>query len=109
MKIKFFGQPNELVKQRKKKLFSTEFVLKPLFRFDENGEYVTEDERLIEKLKRKFKYEPVEENPPPAPDLQPKKQVRPATKKPAKKKPVRKAGVKKNAPRSNKLAGKRGI
>ena len=61
MKVKFFGQPNMLVKDRKRIPFSTEWKFKPLFRFDEDGEFVTEDEKLIERLKRKFKYE-VENN-----------------------------------------------
>jgi hypothetical protein len=33
---------------------------KPLFRFDTNGEYVTEDAKLIQKLKVKFKFEEVQ-------------------------------------------------
>lgn len=55
--MKFYGEPNTLVKTRKRKQFSTEVTMKPLFRFDENGEYETTDERLIQKLKKKFKYE----------------------------------------------------
>jgi hypothetical protein len=61
MKVKFIGNPNMLVKERKRKPMSTEFIFKPIFRFDSNGEYVTEDERLITKLKKKFKYEIVNE------------------------------------------------
>lgn len=63
MKTKFIGKPNLLVKERKRKRFTTEFIYKPLFRFDENGEYITEDERLIEKLKRKFEYKEINDNP----------------------------------------------
>ena len=33
---------------------------KLIFRFDENGKYVTEDIALIEKLKRKFRYDEIE-------------------------------------------------
>jgi uncharacterized Zn-finger protein len=55
--MKFYGEPNTLVKTRKRKQFSTEVVMNPLFRFDENGEYETTDERLIQKLKKKFKYD----------------------------------------------------
>lgn len=48
-----------LVKERKKKPFSREFEFKPLLRFNENGEYVTEDEKLIERMKRRFEYKDV--------------------------------------------------
>lgn len=61
MKYKFFGQPNMLVKERKKKYFSGEIIQKPLFRFDEKGEYITDDERIIEKLKSRFDHVPYEE------------------------------------------------
>ena len=43
-----------LVKERKKKFCSFEFAQKPLFRFDSNGEYITENEELIKKLKSRF-------------------------------------------------------
>jgi hypothetical protein len=59
MKVKFFGTPNMLVKERKRKPYTIEFIYKPLFRFDGNGEYITEDKKLIEKLKKKFKYETI--------------------------------------------------
>lgn len=55
--MKFYGEPNQLVKERKRKPMSREIAVKPLFRFDEKGEYETEDARLIEKLKKKFKYD----------------------------------------------------
>jgi len=55
--MKFYGTPNSLVKERRKKPFSKEVKNIPLFRFDENGEYSTSDDRLIQKLKKKFKYE----------------------------------------------------
>jgi len=55
--MKFYGTPNSLVKERRKKPFSKEVKKIPLFRFDENGEYSTSDDRLIQKLKRKFKHE----------------------------------------------------
>lgn len=55
--MKFFGEPNMLVKERKRKPMSQEITVKPLFRFDEKGEYETNNERLIEKLKKKFKHE----------------------------------------------------
>jgi hypothetical protein len=61
MKYVFYGQPNQLVKDRKRKPMSTEFIFKPLFRFDEKGEYITDDPKLIEKLKRKFKFKMLEE------------------------------------------------
>jgi hypothetical protein len=55
--MKFYGQPNSLVREMRRKPFSTEYEFKPVFRFDEKGEYSTSDDRLIQKLKRKFKYE----------------------------------------------------
>ena len=57
-KYKFFGEPNMLVKGRKKVLFENAWQFKPLFRFDEKGEYVTDDEKLIEKLKSRFDHMP---------------------------------------------------
>lgn len=55
--MKFYGQPNSLVREMRRKPFSTEYEFKPIFKFDEKGEYSTSDDRLIQKLKRKFKYE----------------------------------------------------
>jgi len=55
--MKFYGTPNMLVKQRKRKKMSTEYELKPVFRFDENGEFITDDEKLIKKLAPKFRHE----------------------------------------------------
>jgi len=46
-----------LVKEKRKQPFTGRVISKPLFRFDENGEYETDDPRLIQKLKKKFKYE----------------------------------------------------
>ena len=53
--MKFYGEPNLLVNTRKK--VNGMYKNTPLFRFDKNGEYETEDKRLIEKLKLNFKYE----------------------------------------------------
>ena len=64
MKYKFFGQPNMLIKERKKKFFNGETLYKPVFRFDKNGEYITDDERLINKLKSRFTYTEMENNAP---------------------------------------------
>ena len=64
MKYKFFGQPNMLIKERKKKFFNGETLYKPVFRFDKNGEYITDDERLINKLKSRFTYTEMESNAP---------------------------------------------
>lgn len=55
--MKFFGTPNMLVKIRQRVPLSAHFKLKPAFRFDENGEYEIDDPKLIEKLKKKFRYE----------------------------------------------------
>ena len=60
----FFGEPNMLVKSRHKKLFEGTIQFKPLFRFDENGEYVTSDEILIEKLKSRFDHREIIETVP---------------------------------------------
>lgn len=54
MKYKFLGQPNMLVKAKKKGYLGGKLDYKPLFRFDEKGEYVTDDQALIEKLKSRF-------------------------------------------------------
>lgn len=62
MVCKFFGEPNMLIKERKKKHFNGEIMYKPLFRFDKNGEYITDDERLINKLKSRFTYTEMENN-----------------------------------------------
>jgi hypothetical protein len=53
--MKFYGEPNLLVNTRKK--VNGMYKNTPLFIFDENGEYETEDKRLIEKLKKNFKHE----------------------------------------------------
>ncbi|MGE5404618.1 MAG: hypothetical protein ACM3PP_06730 [Candidatus Saccharibacteria bacterium] len=46
MKVKFYGQPNQLVRDKK--------TGRPLLRFDANGEYITEDENLITRMKARF-------------------------------------------------------
>lgn len=53
--MKFYSEPNELVRTRIK--INNEFKLKTVCQFDNNGEFETEDETLIEKLKPHFKYE----------------------------------------------------
>lgn len=55
--MKFYGTPNMLVKEKKRKPMSTDFVFKPLFRFNADGEFETNNEKLISKLKRRFEYE----------------------------------------------------
>lgn len=47
--MKFYAEPNHLIIDRN--------TYKPLFRFNEQGEYETNDERLIERLKPYFRYE----------------------------------------------------
>lgn len=59
MKYKFFGEPNMLVKTRKKVLFDNKIEFKPLFRFDEKGEFETEDIHLINKLKSRFDHKEI--------------------------------------------------
>jgi hypothetical protein len=53
--MKFYGNVNETV-SRQIKLNGIR-KLKYLFKFDDKGEYETEDIKLIEKLKLHFKYE----------------------------------------------------
>lgn len=55
--MKFYGEPNMLVKTKKRNLFQGTVKLMPLFRFDENGMFETTDEKLINKLKLRFKYD----------------------------------------------------
>lgn len=57
----FYGQPNMLVKSRKKVLFQNTVQFKPLFRFNENGEYETNDEQLIKKLISRFDHKVMED------------------------------------------------
>lgn len=54
MRYKFFGEPNLLIKTRKKVPYEGTIDFKPLFRFDAKGEYITEDADLIERLKGRF-------------------------------------------------------
>lgn len=61
--MKFYGTPNMLVKTKAKRPFTGIIYMKPLFRFDENGEFETEDKELIKKLKKRFKYDEVNKAP----------------------------------------------
>jgi hypothetical protein len=54
MKYKFFGKPKLLVRTKVTQLYNNKVDHKPLFRFDDKGEFVTEDEKLIRKLKGRF-------------------------------------------------------
>ena len=54
---KFIGLPNELVTTKKKVPMSRRVRVVPLLRFNADGEYFTEDEKLAEKLKRRFAFE----------------------------------------------------
>ena len=58
--MKFYGTPNMGVYERKNrkdigKIKRTKLV----FRFDDNGEFVTTDEKLITKLIKKFKHDEI--------------------------------------------------
>lgn len=55
--MKFYGNPNETIIERKYNQFTKKQLNKKLFVFDNNGEFQTEDIKLIEKLKQHFKYE----------------------------------------------------
>ena len=63
--MKFYGTPNmsvfEISKSRKD-MHNIYKRRKLLFRFDDKGEFITTDEKLIAKLKRKFKYDESENN-----------------------------------------------
>lgn len=62
--MKFYGTPNMGVYERRtRKDIAKNKRPKLIFRFDANGEYVTEDAQLIEKLKRKFRFEETEAAP----------------------------------------------
>lgn len=50
--VTIIGTPNMLVCGMQRKGYSME--RKPLFRFDENGEYKTEDKKLITKVAKRF-------------------------------------------------------
>ena len=59
--MKFYGLPDMGVYERKtRRDIIKNKRPKLIFRFDENGKYVTEDIALIEKLKRKFRYDEIE-------------------------------------------------
>ena len=59
--MKFYGTPNMGVYERKtRRDIIKNKRPKLIFRFDEHGEYVTEDVALIEKLKCKFRYDEIE-------------------------------------------------
>lgn len=61
MKVKFYGPANLLVKTKKQVPFENTIQFKPLFRFDANGEYITGDESLIEKLKSRYDHKEMTE------------------------------------------------
>jgi len=56
----FYGEPNQVIKKQSRKPMSKGFIMKPLFRFDANGEYeMPDDHPLIDRMKRRFKYDEV--------------------------------------------------
>ena len=56
--MKFYGEPNQVIKKQSRKPMSKGFTMKPLFRFDANGEYeMPDDHPLIDRMKRRFKYD----------------------------------------------------
>jgi hypothetical protein len=55
--MKFYGEPNSLVKINSKTIRRSAKIKG--FRFDKNGEYETDNEFMIRAMKRKFKYEEV--------------------------------------------------
>lgn len=59
---RFKGKPNMLVKSKRVEMFNNKVDYKPLFRFDNDGFYFTDDEKLIERLKGRFDYVKIEED-----------------------------------------------
>jgi hypothetical protein len=55
--MKFYGEPNQLVNTRKYNHRSGKVEQKTLFCFDKNGEYETDNQDIIEKLKTHFKHD----------------------------------------------------
>ena len=57
--MKFYGKPNKKVLRRDVNRLLAKGIIgsRTLFRFDANGEFETEDERLIRKLIHKFKHD----------------------------------------------------
>ncbi|MCK9218285.1 MAG: hypothetical protein M0P77_10285 [Firmicutes bacterium] len=53
--MKFYGQPFEQVRARQRVGMRKRTV--PIFQFDENGEYETNDKKLIEALKPHYKHQ----------------------------------------------------
>lgn len=61
--MKFYAEPNLAVYETiKKPVFGDATQLKRVyvFRFDENGEYITDDEKLIARLIKRFKHDETE-------------------------------------------------
>lgn len=52
--MKFYGKPNQVVSKYRP---NENIRYKPLFQFDENGVYETNDEKMCELLKKKFEFE----------------------------------------------------
>lgn len=61
MKVRFRGTPNMLVSTKHTQLYNNKVERKPLFRFDEDGFFITEDDKLIKKLKGRFDYVEIKE------------------------------------------------
>jgi hypothetical protein len=60
--MKFYGKPYMAVTERNKDPRTRQFRRNVLvFRFDQKGEFETEDEKLIKRLMPKFKHESVKE------------------------------------------------
>lgn len=55
--MKFYSDPGHIVNERKLNRATGKWKNNVLFVFDKNGEYETDNESLIEKLKPHFKYE----------------------------------------------------
>ena len=59
--MKFYGTPNMGVYERRtRKDIARNKRPKLIFRFDANGEYVTDDEKLIARLIKRFKHDETE-------------------------------------------------
>ena len=55
--MKFYGPPNQLIRTQKRRPMTMELYTVPLFRFDEKGEYETQDIKMAKKLMKRFEHD----------------------------------------------------
>lgn len=62
MKYKFFGEPNTSITTKKPHFYNGEYLHIRLGKFDENGEFIADDEnKYIKKLKGRFDHVPIQD------------------------------------------------